>query len=603
MLNLQERNSIVLANLIYNHIKRLPDQERKSALDSIVSRFSITKRSNVEAIISNLLLSSSAGSSEISNKLNVISQAPKILHRCYLTNFPPYRDPYLDFLETWREQLPNYEIIMWGKDNVNFLENEWMTRSFHAGDPVFISEFVRWKALNDYGGIYLDADCQVVNGSKLNTLLEELSSSVEYDAFLGVEEFHLGHPTAQTVASRPGSDLCKFMLDMYKNKLSGPMWHWRTERGLIGPQLISLYFRDRGLGTTKGFPVQLKSPIIVGRVKIYPQDYFSPKYATEGKDLRISDNTCVYHLFANENVKDVPEENQKIRSNPMLFKDYIKYAKKASRPWKSVIANSRHSELLPYSLKKLHRIYFGFDGKPDPYLQYLSTWEQQLPGYEICLWDATNLPLQTCEFTRRAFKDKDHAFLSDYFRWWVLREYGGIYLDADVEVTNGSVFDTLVSELEISESLHSFIGIDSKSDGWYTAHSMASKRQSPLTRFMCNVYENLGPLSLWRRKVFYFMAPQLTSLYFTDRGFNVDGMGSQPNLSAPLVCDGVKIYPQDWFSPMRPHMENGKGGFVIDSYTSNTCLCHHFSCSWHDSDSPYRQSRNNDKLPLLAELV
>lgn len=254
------------------------------------------------------------------------------------------------------------------------------------------------------------------------------------------------------------------------------------------------------------------------------------------------------------------------------------------------------------SLKILHRIYFGFDGKSDPYTEYLKSWQDSLPDFEIRYWNANNLPVASCEFSRMMYEYRDHAFLSDYFRWWVLREHGGVYLDADIEIVNGDIFRNLVEELNNSEKHHSFIGIDNKAGGWYTGHSVASRANSPLTQFMCKVYEGLGPISLWRRKIFYFMSPQLTSLYFASNGHNVDGMGTTPNLDSPVILHGVKIYPQEYFSPLTPVMHGNKGGFEIDAYTCNTAICHHFSCSWHDTDSPYLQGRNANLLTLREKV-
>lgn len=259
------------------------------------------------------------------------------------------------------------------------------------------------------------------------------------------------------------------------------------------------------------------------------------------------------------------------------------------------------------SLKKLHRIYFGFDGKPDPYMDYLETWTKELPDYEICHWNSTNLPLDNCYYSKLMYELKDHAFLSDYFRWWVLKQYGGIYLDADIEIVNGKLFNKIIEELENDNKIHSFIGIDNKNDGWYTGHSMACKKNSELSSFMCEVYEGLGHISFWRRKIFYFMAPQMTALYFAKNGHHVDGMGTTPRLETPIVVSGVKIYPQEWFSPITPSVENGVGSFIINSYTDNTCVCHHFSCSWHDDNSVYKNNsiaiEGKRKLMLLDEII
>lgn len=258
------------------------------------------------------------------------------------------------------------------------------------------------------------------------------------------------------------------------------------------------------------------------------------------------------------------------------------------------------------TLKILHRIYFGFDGKPDPYLGYLDTWKEQLPGYRIMHWNADNLPIGACDYSKMMYELRDHAFLSDYFRWWVLREFGGAYLDADIEVVNGEKFNELVEELEGDDRLDAMIGIDNYAGGWFTGHSMIVKPHSDFPTFMCSVYEEMGPIAFWRRKIFYMMAPQLCGLYFATRGHHVDGMGTCPRLLEPTVRERVKIYPQDYFSPMTPSSEKGSDGFVIDAYTPNTSLCHHFSCSWHDDDSAFKKasrSRNGARPKLLSELA
>jgi len=242
------------------------------------------------------------------------------------------------------------------------------------------------------------------------------------------------------------------------------------------------------------------------------------------------------------------------------------------------------------TLKTLHRIYFGFDGKPDPYTYFLQTWKKELPNYRIMHWNASNLPIEACAYSKLMFELKDHAFLSDYFRWWILREFGGVYLDADIEVVNGNYFDLLVSELADDDRLDAMIGIDNYNDGWFTGHSMIAKPHTDFPTFMTSVYEEMGPIALWRRKIFYMMAPQLCGLYFATRGFHVEGMGTLPRLLKPTVRGRVKIYPQDYFSPIVPHVTTKGNGFKVTGFTGNTCLCHHFSCSWHADDSGFKRS-------------
>lgn len=238
------------------------------------------------------------------------------------------------------------------------------------------------------------------------------------------------------------------------------------------------------------------------------------------------------------------------------------------------------------SLKVLHRIYFGFDGKQDIYLDYLETWKKELPNYQIKYWSTENLPMDLNEYTQALFKEKDHAFLSDYFRWWILREYGGIYLDGDIEVINGKKFNQLVEELETSQEYDAFIGLELKNQG-YTAHSMASKKNSELTNFMCKVYENIGVLRHWRRKK-WFVAPLLVDLYFYEKGIAQENLGFIET-DQPIIEGHVKIYPVDYFSPVASYCANSINNF--QAYSSNTCLCHHFVGSW-TLDPKIQKKRN-----------
>jgi len=549
---------------------------------------------------------------------------PRILHRIYFEDMAPYRDNFGHYLDTWYREMPGYKVMKWNSSNLDLNANEWVRRAAEQKSPVFLSEYFRWKVLEQYGGMYLDADCEILNGAKLDELIEETFSSNEYDVALGVEDYDNGHPTAQSMVAKPDAELVKFMINMYDSYLSGPLWHWREIRGLIGPQLISLYFMEKGIRENHGMMCRLAAPKIVARVKVYPQDYFSPKFTIDGKTLRHTKNTCVYHLFANLNMAWDDETKQRLRDKPMLYAEYVDFLthktnagldrtlelrNDAPSTIKAVIAHEEHDRRVRKNIarevKTLHRIYFGFDGLPDAFLGYLETWKQQLPGYEIKYWDASNLPIDDNEYVRELYDAKDHAFLTDYFRWWVLREHGGIYFDADIEVLNGTIFNSLIDNLLADDSFDAIIGIDEKKGGWYTAHSMAAKKGSPIATFMCSAYENLGPIRAWRKKAFYLWAPQLTALYFFDQGWNVDGMGTSPHLDHPVVAARVKIYPQEYFAPMSPSSVRG-GLFHINALTEKSCLCHHFACSWHESQSPYsghKEAFSKTGNVLLKDLV
>lgn len=61
-------------------------------------------------------------------------------------------------------------------------------------------------------------------------------------------------------------------------------------------------------------------------------------------------------------------------------------------------------------------------------------WKKLMPDYQIMRWDETNFDYNRYEASKYAYEVKKYALVSDVCRYNVLAEYGGIYLDTDVEV-------------------------------------------------------------------------------------------------------------------------------------------------------------------------
>lgn len=84
--------------------------------------------------------------------------------------------------------------------------------------------------------------------------------------------------------------------------------------------------------------------------------------------------------------------------------------------------------------KIIHCCWFGRNPLT-PQAEYLiSTWKKFCPDFEIKLWNEDNFDINQNQYCREAYDAKKWAFVSDYFRLKVLYDYGGIYMDTDVEV-------------------------------------------------------------------------------------------------------------------------------------------------------------------------
>ena len=170
---------------------------------------------------------------------------PKILHRIYFENFAPFHDPFEHFLESWAKQMPDYTVMRWNASNLDVTANLWTRRAAKEGAPVFLAEYFRWKLLAEYGGVYLDADCEIVDGPVFSGIVDELFASEEYDCFFGVEQRGNGHPTAQTVGAKKDAELVRFMRSLYEEQL-GELWPWRlfpteVSRAKLAPKDINRY--------------------------------------------------------------------------------------------------------------------------------------------------------------------------------------------------------------------------------------------------------------------------------------------------------------------------------------------------------------------------
>ncbi|MDR0410386.1 MAG: hypothetical protein LBH75_00210 [Treponema sp.] len=229
----------------------------------------------------------------------------------------------------------------------------------------------------------------------------------------------------------------------------------------------------------------------------------------------------------------------------------------------------------------IHRIFFDFYGRGDPFLPYLETWEKELPDFEIMKWNENNLPLDLNKYTAYMAQTKNAAFLSDYFRCRLLKEYGGVYLDTDVEVLNGKIFQRIYDEAQTAKEYSLFMGIESNRDGGLTTYCMGAKQERPheLLDFLMRLYENVFTTSM-RHVIKKFPNPDLVSLYFCDfeenEHYSLSEKGYFYHCTEPFITKNIKIYPQDYFSPLASYNNE----MMASAFSENTCLCHHFSATW-----------------------
>lgn len=84
--------------------------------------------------------------------------------------------------------------------------------------------------------------------------------------------------------------------------------------------------------------------------------------------------------------------------------------------------------------KVIHYCWFGRNEKNDLINRCIESWKIYCPEYDIIEWNEDNFDVNFCEYTKQAYEAKKYAFVSDVARLYIIYNYGGIYLDTDVEI-------------------------------------------------------------------------------------------------------------------------------------------------------------------------
>lgn len=187
----------------------------------------------------------------------------------------------------------------------------------------------------------------------------------------------------------------------------------------------------------------------------------------------------------------------------------------------------------------------------------IASWREKMPDYEIKEWNKSNFPYQDFVWTKEAFSQKKWAFVTDFFRLWVLDNYGGIYLDADVTATG--TFDAF-----LNQSL--FIGTEFTDQ--IAAHAIGAEKGHPFIQHCLQYYEDrhfiksdgtldMKPMPNIITKIFI-------SLYHYDGELvRFDGK--------PMEFSNMSIYPDSYFT--------------INIYDGNNICYHNGLGAWRDSHS------------------
>lgn len=208
--------------------------------------------------------------------------------------------------------------------------------------------------------------------------------------------------------------------------------------------------------------------------------------------------------------------------------------------------------------KRIHYCWFGRGAKGEKEEKCIESWKKYCPDYEFVEWNEDNFDINYNSFVKEAYDNKKYAFVSDVVRLFALYNYGGIYMDTDVE---------LVKSPDEFLSHKAFSGFES--NNWIPTGLMAGEKGFPLFKEFLDYYDDRnflledGSLDTTTNCIIITDICKKHGLVLNGQYQNVDGFA---------------LYPSDYFCPF----ENETGKL---NKTNNTIAIHWFAKSWINDSS------------------
>lgn len=225
--------------------------------------------------------------------------------------------------------------------------------------------------------------------------------------------------------------------------------------------------------------------------------------------------------------------------------------------------------------KIVHYCWFGKKKKPGDVEKCIKSWKKYLPDYTVMEWNESNFDIDKLQYTKEAYAAGKYAFVSDVARIEALYQYGGFYMDTDVEVLKS--FNPLLDARCI-------LGMEEKE---YVATSfMAFEKEHFLVKQFLDLYENLSFLDENGQIVTGTNVEKLTNMLL-EKGFVQEDHYQE-------LEEGIKIYPKEYFSPYD----------YINCYyniTENSYCVHHFAVSWMSKKEQVKKGIKKQLVKILGQ--
>lgn len=214
--------------------------------------------------------------------------------------------------------------------------------------------------------------------------------------------------------------------------------------------------------------------------------------------------------------------------------------------------------------KTIHYFWFGDNPKSKLIEKCIASWREFFPGFEIKEWNEENFDVRQNEYISQAYDAKKYAFVSDFARFKVLYDEGGLYFDTDVEVIRPFyelLEDDAFAAFETEKYIAPGLVLWAKEPGNGIIAEMLADYEKAL---FINADGTLNQMTVGAR---------FTAI--------LENYGIKPDDGTVQTCGSFTLYPREYFCPL-----NDLTGVM--NKTENTCAIHWFAKSWLDKKIVYR---------------
>lgn len=227
--------------------------------------------------------------------------------------------------------------------------------------------------------------------------------------------------------------------------------------------------------------------------------------------------------------------------------------------------------------KIIHYSWISGDPYPEKIQRCINTWKEKLPDYQFINWNRDTFDFNSCRWLKEAYEDQNYAYCSDYLRVYAVYNYGGIWLDTDVEVLKS--FNDLL-DLPYFFGAETYSGYRLYKEMTIEAGVFGAEKHNPFLSVVLKWYETHSFNDI-RKDIFNNILPLVMNkcfnlLYLEEK---INYIDNADNIKEKFIHNSnfFNIMGFNYFSPLWKRYDNTES---ILLKTENTYTIHHFNNAW-----------------------